>query len=90
MQTDIFINPYLKYLVGLSFYLMKFIIKFLNADSKSLEKTEKFFPPIKDYLKNNNSTLTIDLFKNNLESIYLDEKVLQSFAFSKNALLSSG
>lgn len=66
------------------FYLMKFIIKFLNADSKSLEKTEKFFPPIKDYLKNNNSTLTIDLFKNNLESIYLDEKVLQSFAFSKN------
>jgi hypothetical protein len=63
---------------------MKFIIKFLNADSKSLEKTEKFFPPIKDYLKNNNSTLTIDLFKNNLESIYLDEKVLQSFAFSKN------
>ena len=66
------------------FYFMKFIIKFLNADSKSLEQIEKFFPPIKDYLKNNSSILTIDLFKNNLESIYLDEKVLQSFVFSKN------
>lgn len=77
-------DPYFKKDKFNDFYLMKFIIKFLNADSKSLEKIETTFPPIKNYLKNNSSTLTTDLFKNNLESVYLDEKVLQSFAFSKN------